>query len=108
MGRRSVVLWSAVLAVAASAATAALAADLPVAPAKAPSYYRPPPPAHYNWSGFYFGGHVGAGLLQDRYTFPVTTTMAGGAGNLNAGTTTNVSPYAVIGGAQVGANLQFG
>jgi outer membrane immunogenic protein len=102
MGRRSLCLIPVVLAFAASAATVAHAADLPVAPAKAPSYYAPPPPAHYNWSGFYFGGHVGAGLVRDVVTDTTTTAL------LNAGTRTNVSPYALIGGPQAGINLQFG
>ncbi len=102
MRRRSFGLLPVVLAIAASAASAAYAADLPVAPTQAHAYY-PPPPAHYNWSGFYFGGHVGVGMERDVVTDTTTT-----AGFLNAGTTTNVSPYAIIGGPQAGLNLQFG
>lgn len=102
MGRRSFGLLPVVVVIAVSAATAALAADLPVAPVTAPSYYVPPPPAHYNWSGIYFGGHVGVGLVRDVVTDTTTTAL------LNAGTQTNVSPYALIGGPQVGINLQFG
>jgi outer membrane immunogenic protein len=95
-----------VLAIAAFAATAAVAADLPVAPRPAPAYY-PPPPAHYNWSGFYFGGNVGVGLVRDVVTAGATTVFADG-GVLPIGTKTNVSPYALIGGPEVGMNLQFG
>ncbi len=103
MRRQSFGLLPVVLVIAASAATAALAADLPVAPAKAAPAYYPPPPAHYNWSGFYFGGHVGVGMERDVVTDTTTTALF-----LNAGTKTNVSPYALIGGAQAGINLQFG
>ena len=109
MGRQSFGLMSGVLAIAVCAATAAFAADLP-APAPGPSYYPPsaPPPAHYNWSGIYFGGHVGAGLEKDVVTFPTTTALPNGVGPMIAGTTNTVNPSSVIGGAQVGANLQFG
>jgi outer membrane immunogenic protein len=82
------------------AATAALAADLPV-PAAKPAYY-PLPPASYNWSGIYFGGNVGGGFLNDLVTFSTTTPLE------NAGTTTRLTPFSVIGGAQVGFNAQFG
>ena len=102
MKRQSISLLPVVLAIAASAATSAFAADLPVAPAKAAPAYYPPPPAHYNWSGFYFGGHIGAGLVRDVVTDTTTTPL------LAAGTRTNVSPYALIGGPQAGINLQFG
>ena len=54
------------LALAAMAAAPVHAADLPVAPA-----YNPPapmPPAIYNWTGFYVGGNVGAGLLSENMT----------------------------------------
>ena len=55
------------LALAAMAVAAPVhAADLPVAPA-----YNPPapmPPAIYNWTGFYLGGNVGAGLLSENMT----------------------------------------
>jgi outer membrane immunogenic protein len=101
MRRQSFGLLSVALAIVASAATSALAADLPVPAHPAPAYY-PPPPAHYNWSGFYFGGHVGVGLVRDVVTDTTTTAL------LTAGTKTNVSPYALIGGPQAGLNLQFG
>jgi outer membrane immunogenic protein len=90
-----------VLVVAAAGVTAsmALAADLPV-PAAAPAYY-PPLPAHYNWSGPYIGGHVGGGLLEDLVTYTTTTGVE------TAGTTTKLSPYALVGGPQAGFNLEF-
>jgi outer membrane immunogenic protein len=101
MGRFGSVFVASVLAAAAAGltATAVLAADLPV-PAAAPAYY-PPPPAHYDWTGFYFGGHLGAGLGEDAVTTTTTTAL------LNAGTRTNVSPDGVIGGPQVGLQYEL-
>jgi outer membrane immunogenic protein len=77
----------------------ASAADLP-APAPA---YNPPPayrPALYDWTGIYAGGQVGVGLLQDDVTATASTLQA-------AGTQTQYSPFAVIGGGQVGVNLEM-
>jgi outer membrane immunogenic protein len=101
MRRFSSAFVKSVLAVAAAGltASAALAADLPV-PAAAPAYY-PPPPAHYNWSGPYIGGHVGGGLLEDLVTYTTTTGLE------NAGTQTKLSPYSVVGGPQAGFNFEF-
>jgi outer membrane immunogenic protein len=102
MGRFGSAFVASVLAVAAAGitATAAFAADLPV-PAAASRSYTPPPPALYNWSGIYVGGHVGAGLLEDLVTYTTTTGLE------PAGTTSKLSPYAVIGGPQAGFNLEF-
>jgi len=75
------------------------AADLPVAPiAPAPVFYRP---AIYNWTGFYIGGHVGAGLLEDTFKSTTTTTLQ------SAGSSTSVSPSGFLGGAQAGFNYEF-
>jgi outer membrane immunogenic protein len=87
--------------VAASAlATAASAADLPVpaAPAYAPPVYRP---VIYDWTGIYGGINVGGGVLNDVVTNTTTTAL------LNAGTQTKLSPFAVVGGAQAGFNIEF-
>jgi outer membrane immunogenic protein len=87
--------------VAASAlATAASAADLPVpaAPAYTPPAYRP---VIYDWTGIYGGIHVGGGVLNDVVTNTTTTAL------LNAGTQTKLSPFAVVGGAQAGFNIEF-
>jgi outer membrane immunogenic protein len=90
-------------AVAASAlalATAASAADMPVpaAPAYYPPVYRP---VIYDWTGFYGGGHVGGGLLEDKVTTTTTTALQ------PAGVVTNVSPFSVIAGGQIGVNYQI-
>jgi outer membrane immunogenic protein len=75
------------------------AADLPVAPAPAPPVvYRP---ALYDWTGIYFGGNVGGGLLNDTFT-QATAAPA----TALTGTITN-NPAGVIGGGQVGANYEF-
>jgi outer membrane immunogenic protein len=86
--------------VAASAlATAAFAADLPVPAAPyAPPVYRP---VIYDWTGIYGGINVGGGVLNDVVTNTTTTAL------LNAGTQTKLSPFAVVGGAQAGFNIEF-
>jgi outer membrane immunogenic protein len=88
------------LVVAASfVATAASAADMPVpAPAAPPPAYHPPV---YDWSGIYIGGSVGGGWINDTVTTTAATALQ------PAGTTTNVSAMGVLGGAQVGGNVQF-
>ena len=75
----------------------ASAADLP-----APGYNPPPAyrPALYDWTGIYAGGQVGAGLLQDDVTATASTLQA-------AGTQTKYDPFAVIGGGQIGVNLEM-
>src|SRR5580692_12196609 len=89
------------LAVAASALpSAASAADMPVpaAPAYTPPVYRP---VIYDWTGIYGGVHVGAGVLDDVVTNTTATAL------LNAGTQTKLSPFALVGGAQAGFNIEF-
>ncbi|HUI13071.1 MAG TPA: outer membrane beta-barrel protein [Xanthobacteraceae bacterium] len=81
-------------------AAPAYAADLPVAPAAAPVI---PPPAIYNWTGFYVGGNVGAGLLSDNITQSATTATTT---NMLTGQTAH--PAGLIGGGQAGFNYQFG
>lgn len=89
------------LALAASAVVLpARAADLPAGP----SYYPPVtlPPAHYDWTGIYFGGHVGAGLLSDTVTQAAPT---GGVADLTG--STDLGPVGIVGGAQAGVNFEF-
>jgi len=101
MGRLSPGLLALIVAAAAATAvaTTASAADLPAAPAAGynPPVYRP---ALYDWTGLYFGGHVGLGLLEDSVTTTTPTALQ------PAGIQTNLSPFAIIGGAQVGANFE--
>jgi outer membrane immunogenic protein len=88
---------SALAAVFALCASSATAADLPPAPAPvpmAPVAYAPA--AIYNWTGFYIGGHVGAGSAGSSWSDPFT-----GANN------TFASGVGFLGGGQVGANYQW-
>jgi outer membrane immunogenic protein len=79
-------------------AVPAQAADMGV-PSR--SYYPPPPPAIYDWTGIYLGGHIGGGMLTDSVSqnavAPPTSLLSSG----------NLRPAGVIGGAQVGANYEF-
>jgi outer membrane immunogenic protein len=79
----------------------ARAADM----APAPGYYPPKaaymPPALYNWTGFYVGGHIGAGFLSNTVTYTSTTTLE------TNGTTNPQTPYGFAGGGQIGANIEF-
>jgi outer membrane immunogenic protein len=75
----------------------ATAADLPLAPAPspvAPVAYAPA--AIYNWTGFYIGGHAGAGMSGASWGDPFT----GGNNSFNSG-------VGFLGGAQAGANYQL-
>jgi outer membrane immunogenic protein len=76
----------------------AAAADLPTAPSVAPATVPPVPyaPQVYNWSGVYFGGHIGGGYSSSSWSDPIT-----GTGN------DNFSDLGFLGGAQAGANIQF-
>jgi outer membrane immunogenic protein len=93
------------VAIAAAAWLPARAADLPPAPGYYPpqQFYRP---ALYDWTGIYFGGHLGGGLMTDTVT-ELTTTAPLGVAFLNAGTPSDVNGWGVIGGAQIGVNYEF-
>jgi len=69
---------------------AAGAADL--APAPAPAAVAPV----YSWTGFYIGGHTGAGYAASSWSHPFT----GGTNIFNSGA-------GFLGGAQAGANYQL-
>ena len=74
------------------------AADLPAAPPLAPApVYRP---ALYDWTGFYVGGHVGAGLLEDQFN-------PQGAGTVTPGGSATVGTSGVLAGGQAGINYEF-
>ena len=69
----------------------------------APTYYPAYlPPAIYNWTGIYVGGHVGGGILTDS----VSQSVSSATFNLNG--SGDLRPAGVLGGAQVGANYEFG
>jgi outer membrane immunogenic protein len=75
------------------------AADMGV-PAR--SYYPALPPAIYDWTGIYVGGHIGGGILVDS-----VSQNGVSPGGFNLSGTGNLRPAGVIGGAQVGANYEF-
>lgn len=81
----------------------ASAADLP---AKAPVYKAPPPPpALYNWTGFYVGGNIGYGWGDvDHNANPLPSPVTFNASPFAVG----LSPDGVLGGVQVGYNWQTG
>ena len=79
--------------------TPGLAADMGI-PAR--SYYPPLPPAIYDWTGIYVGGHIGGGILVDSVSQNGVST-----GGFNLAGTGDLRPAGVIGGAQVGANYEF-
>jgi outer membrane immunogenic protein len=90
-----------------------LATIASVAPARAadiavpgPSYYPKsiPPPAIYDWTGIYFGGHVGGGILTDSVSQNGVSTSTIATSLTSSGT---LRPGGVLGGAQIGANYEF-
>ncbi|MGB5182612.1 MAG: outer membrane beta-barrel protein [Xanthobacteraceae bacterium] len=92
-------IWGFVLCGFAMAAVPAQAADMGV-PSR--SYYPPLPPAIYDWTGIYLGGHIGGGMLVDS-----VSQNGVSLGGFNVANTGNLRPAGVIGGAQVGANYEF-
>lgn len=85
-------------ALALTAATPALAADLPpVAPARAPAAYAPPVAPAFSWTGIYIGANAGAGWNDGN----INDTL----GN---NWTINNNNISFVGGGQVGGNYQFG
>jgi outer membrane immunogenic protein len=82
--------------VTAASVVCAQAADLPPAPPPLPAAPIPYAPKLYDWSGIYIGAHIGGGYSGSSWTDPIT-----GLGN---GTFNN---FGFLGGAQVGANVQF-
>ena len=80
-------------------APAVQAADMPVS---APAYYPPVPPAIYDWTGIYVGGHIGGGILVDSVS--QNGVSPGGSNLAGSG---DLRPAGVIGGGQIGANYEF-
>src|SRR5437868_1778642 len=77
---------------------AAFAADMPV---KAPVYkaIRTVAPAD-NWSGFYFGGHIGGAWTNNSFSDPLGVIAPGGA-------VVSAKDSGLLGGAQLGFNWQY-
>ena len=80
-------------------APAVQAADMPV---PAPAYYPPVPPAIYDWTGIYLGGHIGGGILVDS-----VSQNGVSPGGFNLAGSGDLRPAGVIGGGQIGANYEF-
>jgi outer membrane immunogenic protein len=112
-GRNDIMMQRLLLATAAVCALgigSASAADLAARPyTKAPAVPFVSPV--YDWSGFYFGGHVGGGWADQRQT--VLDDGFGGLGLAGTGLFPNGStfnrnhPSGVLGGVQGGFNWQF-
>jgi outer membrane immunogenic protein len=91
---RKLLLGGAALAL--LAGSPAFAADLDMRPAP---YFKAPPPALYNWTGFYFGANVGYSWGQHTNDWAVSGFPAGSESQDMDG---------AIGGVQWGYNWQFG
>jgi len=66
------------------------------------AYYPPVPPAIYDWTGIYVGGHIGGGILVDSVS--QNGVSPGGSNLAGSG---DLRPAGVIGGGQIGANYEF-
>jgi opacity protein-like surface antigen len=80
-----------------------------LAAAKMP-IYKATPVAHYNWTGVYVGGVIGADAGWSRENFggvynPAVFTAATGVGGVND---VGPNPKGLLGGVEVGYNYQFG
>ena len=84
-------------AIVAISSTTAFAADLPV---RAPAYL--PPVPVYSWTGFYLGGHLGAGWSRNEFSEPQTNGIL--APGTDLGSHNGLGP---LGGFQVGYNWQL-
>ena len=81
---------------AALSSSAALGADLPVAPP-------PPPPPVFTWTGFYLGANLGFG--GDRFVYPFSAAAVGGDAAFTG--SFSITSSGIIGGGQVGYNWEF-
>ncbi len=84
-------------ALALAAGGQALAADLPPPPPapRAPATYIPVAP-YYNWTGFYIGGNLGAGLNSGTFSDTALAALS-----------RQLSTTQFLGGGQVGVNYEF-
>ncbi len=86
-----------------SVALIALALDGLVFAADRPVYKAPPMEPTYNWTGFYLGGHLGWGAVDQDTTLLVSSA---GVPILPPGTVINGDASSFIGGSQIGYNWQ--
>src|SRR5215468_3476567 len=104
-------LFVAGVTVAALSAAPAMAGELPInAPLYAP-FYRAPPIIALNWTGCYLGGHIGGSFVDKKFgqfvdtavpsTFGAPTSFAISDPSIDLNSTS------LLGGGQVGCNLQF-
>jgi outer membrane immunogenic protein len=82
-----------------SFASVASAADLP---RKAPAHAPPPPPAVYNWTGFYIGAQAGWSRIHDNqdlssptFALSVSNSASGAVGGVNAGYNFQINQFVV-------------
>ena len=98
--------------VAALVAAPAIAADFPT---NAPSYaplYAPPPVLALNWTGCYFGGHIGGSFVDKKFNGPfvdaaVPSTFGAPTSFAISDSSADLGSTGFLGGGQVGCNLQF-
>ncbi len=76
----------------------ALAADLPAG--IGPAEYQPPPPAEFNWNGFYAGINAGGGLDHFGFKYYVAPPRPG----LFSQGSSGITALGPVGGLQLGAN----
>jgi outer membrane immunogenic protein len=85
-------LFFASLALAATLAGPAMAADMPL---------KAPPPVYFNWTGLYFGGSIGGAWSRFDEVWPITDH------NFLAGTALSFNPSAVTFDAHIGYQWQW-
>jgi outer membrane immunogenic protein len=89
-----------------AASGAVMAADMPM-------YGKAPAPVAYDWTGLYFGGHIGGGWETQTFNDPVGFNALNGfipgAPAFSSGPAgPKVSSSSFLGGLQAGANYQIG
>jgi outer membrane immunogenic protein len=105
-------LFVASVTVAALSAAPAMAGDLPIiAPSYAP-LYRAPPIIALNWTGCYLGGHIGGSFVDKKFGGPfvdnvVPSTFGAPTSFAISDPSTDLNSTGLLGGGQVGCNLQF-
>jgi outer membrane immunogenic protein len=92
----------------ASAAMVLGASQMASAADLAPRYTKAPVPVEvWNWTGFYIGGHVGAGWGTTETTLDSASGLGAPAGVIGLALTQN-SRSGFLGGGQIGYNFQSG